>query len=335
VLQVRNATPFKAVPTVLVDRDGVDTMFAIIKGTFTLEPEPRIADEQIPVAIAAEHHGEPATSSIKRPSDVSLEKPGTDVILLGHAYASGGRPVQAMDISIAVGPLEKAVRVFGDRRWEGNGATYSMTSPEPFVIMPLSWERAFGGSDVTDDGPREEPRNPVGTGYRSKNGIEPVDGLHLPNLEDPADLITSWKQTPAPAGVGAVEAHWEPRRSYAGTYDDDWQKTRSPYLPLDFDPRFLQLAAPGLSTSGHLQGGERVELRGLTPEGSTGLRLPAPRLRVAFVLDGTPNERPAVIDTVILEPSAHRLSVVWRAAMTCDKKALRISHVAVSLADHV
>ena len=39
---------------------------------------------------------------------------------------------------------------------------------------------------------------------------------------------------------------------------------------------------------------------------------------------------PALLDTVIVEPTARRFSVVWRASLTCDKKARRVSHVALS-----
>jgi hypothetical protein len=331
VLQLKNRTAFKGALNLLADRDGIDTAFTIVKGTFTLEAQPRIADEQIPVTMASEHYDDPATSSIKRPSDISIEKPGTDVVLIGNAHALRDSPVRVHDVSLTVGSLHKTVRVFGNRRWEGNGATYVATAPEPFVVMPLVWERAFGGKDRTESGERRETRNPVGTGFRTGSGLDLVDGLALPNLEDPADLITSWKHTPAPAGFGPIGPHWEPRRSYAGTYDEQWQTTRAPYLPADFDPRFLLVAPPGLASSAGLRGGEPVDLRGVTPEGIVQFQLPAPRLRVQFYIDGKPNERPARLDTVILEPTERRFSMVWRASMPCDKKALRLSHVAVDL----
>jgi hypothetical protein len=201
--------------------------------------------------------------------------------------------------------------------------------------MPLVWERAFGGRDRTDKGPTEDPRNPVGAGFRADDGLEPVGGMALPNVEDPADPITSWKQKPAPMGVGPISEHWEPRRSYAGTYDEAWQQGRAPYLPTDFDPRFLNIAPTGLSAVGHLQGGDPVDLRGFAPEGAVQFRLPTLKPRVAFHVGGSPNERPANLDTVILEPTARRFSLVWRASMQCDKIARRISHVAVSVANGV
>jgi hypothetical protein len=331
MLQVENETPFAAKLSVLNDLDGVETVFAIVKGTFTLATQPRIADEQIPIALDTEYFGEPAVSSIKQPSDVSLEKPGTDVVLLGHAHAPNGSPVRFHDVSVAVGSLGKTVRVFGDRVWRSTGGAYSMSVPDPFVVMPLVWERAFGGREETEAGATEDGRNPVGTGFRVSGGREPIEGTRLPNLEDPSQLIASWKDAPPPACFAPVAGHWLPRRSYAGTYDAEWQRTRAPYLPVDFDPRFLAIAPTGLASPTFLQGGEPVVLQGVNPDGVVQFRLPSVRLRVEFHLDGSPNVRAANLDTVVIEPEERRFSLVWRASLPTDKKTLRVSHANVAL----
>jgi hypothetical protein len=36
-----------------------------------------------------------------------------------------------------------------------------------------------------------------------------------------------------------------------------------------------------------------------------------------------------VFDTVIIEPDADRVVAVWRAALPCDKKALKVKEIAV------
>ena len=43
-----------------------------------------------------------------------------------------------------------------------------------------------------------------GTGYVAGRGSELLEGMALPNLEDPNDLISGWKDRPAPAGFGFV-----------------------------------------------------------------------------------------------------------------------------------
>jgi hypothetical protein len=332
MLQLKNDTPFKAAIMLLPDVQGIDTLFAIVKATFTIGPEIRLAEEQVPVALADKYHADPASSSIRVPSDVCLGKVGTDVVLTGSAWAPDGKPAWQMDVSLAVGPVAKTVRVSGDRVWDGGrgGATVSWVAP--FNRMPLVWERAFGGSDTTPQGPAMHPRNPVGRGFRASNGSRPVSGQALPNLEDPAAMLTSPSDAPPPAGFAPVASSWLPRRAYAGTYDEKWQAAKAPYLPDDFDLRFFQIAPPGLTTPGFLQGGERVEVRGMTPTGLMAFALPALIPDVAFQVGNNSTARPSVLDTIILEPDEARFVMVWRASLACDKGALKVKGVAVRLA---
>lgn len=326
MLQFKNATPFKGTIYLLPDADGIDTLFSVVKATLTLGERLSIADEQAPVTLADEYHGDPGTSSIKDPSDVSLTKPAADVLLTGSAYAPAGRPVAQTDVTLAVGPARRTVRVYGDRVWRKSGIGHAISAPQPFMQMPLVWERAYGGMDVADGEPRAEPRNPVGAGYRAPDGDTPLDGLRLPNLEDPADLITSSKQRPAPAAFAPICGHWLPRQSFAGTYDERWQQERAPYLPADFDPRFLQVAPPGLVVP-LLQPGEWVQVQGASPTGQLRFQLPPVRMEVTYVVDGAPEPVPAALDTMVIQPDQNRVLLVWRAALRCDKRALRVNEV--------
>src|SRR5437660_6034409 len=267
MLQFKNTTPFQGTIYLIPDAEGIDTVFAVVKATLVPGERLSLAEKQLPVTLADQYHGEPGKTSIKTPSDVSLTKAATDVLRLGTAYPPRGRLATQMDVSLTAGPLQKTVRVFGDRVWEGRGVAPSMSSPAPFETMPLVWERAYGGMDHKGTEPRAEVRNPVGAGYHAKDGEKPVDGLGLPNLEDPSDLVTAVKQHPAPACFAPICGHWAPRLSYAGTYDARWQQQRAPYLPTDFDARFLQVAPPGLVAPGYLQPGEWVQVQGATPSG--------------------------------------------------------------------
>jgi hypothetical protein len=299
-----------------------------VKGTFALGDRLTLAEEQAPVTLAAEHYGEPGRSSIRVPSDISLMKPGTDVLLIGQAYAPGGRSTMQMDVTLRVGPISKRVRVFGDRVWR-MGVT--MSRPAAFDTMPLVWERAYGGVDASRRKVRAEPRNPVGQGFRAPDSDNPKEELWLPNLEDPAHLISGLRHGPPPACFAPIAPHWEPRCSYAGTYDERWQRERAPYLPEDFDPRFFQIAPPDQVASGHLEGGETVEVQGASPAGMLRFRLPIVDLAVTYVLDGAARPAPAVLDTVIVEPDRDRLQMVWRSVIVCDKKALRVTEVQAAL----
>jgi hypothetical protein len=332
MLQIRNATPFKASLMLLPDADGIDTMYTVVKGTFALGERLTLADEQLPVVLADQHYEDPASSSIKVPSDVCLGKRQTDVLVVGSACAPADQPVWSMDVSVSVGGARKTVQVFGDRVWDGGSGVATIAYLTPFVRMPLTWERAYGGADETSQGPARHPRNPVGTGFRARGGTKPAAGTPLPNVEDPASLISGPSDGPAPVGFAPIAPTWEPRRLYAGTYDDVWQAERAPYLPKDFDSRFFQLAPAGLG-NGQLQGGELVELRGLTPNGFLQFPLPLLGIRAVYRLEGTTEERAGVLDTVIIEPDAGRLIMIWRAALRCDKKSLKVREVHTSLVE--
>jgi hypothetical protein len=331
MLQFKNSTPFQGTMYVVPDAEGIDTAFGVVKATFALGERLSLAEKQVPVTLADQYYGEPGKSSIKTPSDMSLTKPATDVLLLGTAYPPRGRATTQMDVSLMAGSLRKTIRVFGDRLWEKRGVLPSMSNPVPFETMPLVWERAYGGVDSNKGKElRAETRNPVGTGYHAKDGDKALDGSRLPNLEDPTDLITGWKQSPPPACFAPICGHWKPRLSYAGTYDARWQQERAPFLPKDFDPRFLQLAPPGLVAPGYLQAGEWIQVQGATPSGLMRFQLPPARIEITFVIDGAPQPVSANLDTVLIEPDQNRALLVWRAGIRCDKKALRVNEVRVA-----
>lgn len=174
-----------------------------------------------------------------------------------------------------------------------------------------------------------DARNPVGCGFRTSDSLTRPHGLPLPNIEDPSTPIMSPRDRPTPAGFAPVAPHWEPRRTYAGTYDDAWQKHRAPYLPSDFNPLFFQLAPAGLSLPGRLRGGEPVDVRGATPGGVLRFSLPTTRVRVTFKRDSGDEERDAVLDTVLVDTETNRLLMVWSASLSCDKSVLKIREAEV------
>jgi hypothetical protein len=332
LLQLINKSKFTAKLMMAPDARGIDTLFTIIKGTFILrEGGLAIAPEQLPVVQTDEFHGEPGKSSIKTPSDISLTKPGVDLLVSGHAYAPGGRASQA-DVAFRIGSFSRALRVVGNRVWSNGFLGAKASEPEPFDKMPLVWERAFGGFDADPAKPevvKAEDRNPVGTGFRFVK--KHLEGTHLPNIEDPAKPIRGWQDRPAPIGTAPIAGAWQPRRAFAGTYDEAWQKSRAPYLPKDFDPRFSQIAPPEQILPA-LEGGESVELLNLTPSGRLTFSLPKFRVTVSYNIDGQITTPPVKIDTCLLEPDANRCVLVWRTAAPCDKNFLKVREVLLDAA---
>lgn len=328
MLQLKNLSPFAPAISIFPNRDGIDTLYVVVKGTFTLWPSVELAEQQLPPQRADEYWGDPDRSSLKYASELHLGKPGTDVALVGSARSLTG-PVDQMLVTLAIGSRSKSLRVFGDRVWSFLG---SPSSPQPFEVMPLVWERAFGGTHTHDDGSAlAEERNPVGQGFAGAQSSADRVGQKLPNLEDPLQPLSSATQVVAPACFGLVAPSWLPRRSWAGTYDQSWQKRRAPYLPHDFDPRFFQCATPDLVFERPLVGGEPVLLAGLSEAPSLRLALPRCELGIAVRVAGRQEELSPQLETVLFEPEENRFTVTWRAERVCDKQVLRIDQVLIEL----
>ena len=329
--QVDNRTPFAAERGWVRDRDGAEIWLVAVKATFDILPDGSTipSKDQPPVLRVPEYHGEPGKSSIKYEADLILTKTTTDILLVGHAHAPGAKPVPELDVGFRIGPVQKMLRVFGERKWGMLGPS----RPELFSKMPLVYERAFGGVDTKSEKPERdwEWRNPVGCGYAIKKPH--LEDVPVPNVEAPDRLINSWNDRPAPAGFGAIACHWQPRASFAGTYGDHWMKTRQPLLPEDFDDRFFQCAPIDQQAPQFLRGGEPVNLLNLSSTGN--LRFFLPKIYLGLetrFYDGSREiHKVRKLHTVIMEPDFPRVSLVWHSALPCHFKVQKLERTIVTL----
>jgi hypothetical protein len=325
--QLDNRTPYAAERTWVRDRDGAEIWIVAVKCSFDIHADgtTEVAAAQPPVTQIPEYAdpAAPARSSLRHELDLVRTKLTTDVLLLGEAHAPGGAPVTQLEVGFRVGPVLKRLRVTGDRVWQGGAPS----PPRPFATMPIGWERAYGG---IDPGSRDSPqpqwdeRNPIGTGFMLDAAH--AEGLPLPNIEYPDQPVQAWSDRPLPAGFGPLGAHWLQRRGLAGSYDERWQRERQPLLPLDFDDCHYQCAPADQQAPQFLLGGEPVALVHLTPQPE--IRFALPRVLLGFETffsDGTRllHERPR-LHTVILEPSAMRVALVWHSALPCHPKVHKL-----------
>lgn len=314
--EIENQTPFELAPLFIADENGRPLLTTVVKATFAIVGASiKVADEQLPVNLSGEHYGDPDTSSYKYEPETAFIKPATDVVLIGSAYPQRSNDRQ-VDVTLKVGEnLKKTVRVFGDRTWVKRLGAVDMTNPEPLERVPLVYERAFGGWDSAEPDPlasKFEPRNPVGCGFKRNEWEE---GLPVPNIEDPKNLLRIYGDTPPPAGFGFTSPSWVPRTQYAGTYDQKWEDERSPLLPTDFDVRFFNAATSGLISDDYLRGDESVFIENTSPNGSVNFELPglsAPQIRVQLI-DREDELLSTNLDTVIINTDEKLLFMLWRA----------------------
>ena len=279
------------------------TLFA--RGTWQLRPDGSLTQIEDPVAQGF-MSGDvwPDTDPdregpVEYASDFADFKPRADLLLTGTAYAPGGKPTTVVDVGFTVGAWSKSLMAIGARAWK-KGLLFgaSMSDPEPFVSMPLTWENAFGGEGYR--------ANPVGKGIKRER---------LPTVERPRQLVGSSSDKPLPASFAPISPLWfERTRKRGKKYGKAYQKTRAPWYSEDFDWSFFNAAPDDQQLEGYLRGDEPVVFSNLHPEASLiETRLPGVRPR-AFLkhTDGRFVEVPLVLDTLYADMDAMKVYLTWR-----------------------
>lgn len=359
-----SSTPSPTIVQVSGKLPGGEPMLAVIaRRTYTADRLGRlaVAAEQTPLVGEPEMDPE-LPSLLLADSDLCPYKPRTDVVVHGHAWGLGRKRLDAL---VRVAGHEHRIAVFGERQASLAGKHIVISEPEPFEKVPLSYTLAYGGRDrkaeakyftsLAEDpdlarsmqgidldaaSPYIYPRNPVGRGYLIEKTTAAVHALQLPQLEDPADLLTpqrivagtpeQWHRMPLPRGTGWVDYSWYPRIAFFGVvpvvdfFDEPPLEVERglapdyladgtgqvPYERVAFD--VANGASLGLQVP-HLRGGEPVELHGLHRQRPrwTFTVPPAPRLHTDG-RNGKLNPTDPVLHSLIVAPDQETVTLVWR-----------------------
>ncbi|APR82343.1 Hypothetical protein A7982_07692 [Minicystis rosea] len=283
-----------------------DCLAVIVKATCDLIPGDRAALRKQAEPLSYDVFPDGAEERVcTHPADLGLFKVRADVVAIGHAHASGGSAT-SMDVELRFGHegngFHRKIRVFGDRKWSRGKASPEASEPVPFAVMPLSYDRAFGGAGFD--------ANPAGVGlvdrWRHARVLPP-----LPNLEDPDTLFRLPSQRPAPTCFAPIPLSWKERWSAR-------EERRSPWARFseDLDWTFYQIAPPAQRLA-FLRGDEPFTLVGMhhahaVLEGT----LPGVRPR-CFASQGKErfDEVSLWLDTVVLDADAMKMTLVWRGTL--------------------
>ncbi len=272
-------------------------------------------------------------SSLKRPGDALLTKPGTDVIVTGAAKAPHGRPTRQWDATVIVRrggqtALRHTVQATGPRAWQHLWLRgWSLSRPEPTLSVPIRYELAYGGSYFDHSKGKTgawvmHEGNPSGRGLCDAAALDKHASYDAPAWQLPAHPVTSPNRDSPLAGFGPVARPWISRRRYAGTYDETWERkmrddlTRG--LPPDYAPdldlRFFQCAHPALTSARHLRGDEQLGLVGLLGHAPSFVtRLPGISVLAKLRQSSGDREELALpLDTVHIDLDARRVYLAWR-----------------------
>lgn len=338
---------FQIVPS--KNEKGSDIFSVLVKRTYRIEPDGIVirsekANSFLEVDLYWED-GDPTWSTVKYENDLSPYKLATDVVVIGKAYSPDNRPVSQMDVSAEVGRFKKTLRIIGDRHCIFKPDEPPLfTDPIPFTEMDIRYDRAYGGKDDKSlpDIEFHYPRNPMGTGIAIKNIKEVVEGLPLPNIEDPNDLLTpeniilgepdNWNRQPLPQGLGWFQKTCYPRCSFVGAIpgfvdvDEVMREELLNWVPKHqialsrqfklpaFNVRFNNGASWGLIVP-FLAGDETVRLTGLTVSGNLQFKLPGNKPGITLDIGMGENELTVVLHTVCIRLEEQEVDLIWRGAM--------------------
>ncbi|OQY11432.1 MAG: hypothetical protein B6I30_06805 [Desulfobacteraceae bacterium 4572_187] len=192
-------------------------------------------------------------SLLKRDIDIYPWRLKTDVVIQGTARTE--RPKRNLSINLICegkkARFNREIIISGDRRIEQGRTGLRLTEPEPFIEMPIRYDKAYGGTDelaedkfadpeelkffedMLDEEDNLEsseysyPRNPAGKGYL----IDPegIIGLPWPNLEFPKERLTlekvaapleRWGDRSYPACFDWFSHAWFPRVAFFGEFPE-------------------------------------------------------------------------------------------------------------------
>ncbi|WP_437913669.1 DUF2169 domain-containing protein [Sorangium sp. So ce302] len=296
-LDVLRAGPVAAGATLWRSRGQLHVTL-VAKATFALVPggEARRIEPLELVRSEVYTRGNPMKPLLAA-SDLAPWLARAEVVLTGHAWAPGGAPVRGMAVRLAIlragaALVDKRLEVVGDR---AGGAAAAGALPEPFVKMPIEYQRAYGGPG--------EPENPLGVGAGADERVG--GGGALPNLLPPGGGR-------APVGLGPIPPIVPSRaRLLRGLARAELEGIAS--IPDDFDWSYFQ-SAPADQRFDRVLGGEEIVLEGLSRHHpALATRLPALRALATILLpNGAARWLPLVGDTLIVQPDAERCAVVFR-----------------------
>jgi hypothetical protein len=355
-MQLFNQTPLVArvdTSELAEDQPRIGTLTA--KATYQFDPTGRVELEtQDPVPLFIEDEETPLGVA---PADLEPRRDRAfEVIVLGHAYAPSGRPVDELIVRLAVGEVERELVVTGDRVWIEDGQRQPMvTRPVPFSQMPLVYQRAYGGKqlvllDARSEYDLTDPVNPHGRGFdaasfarqlgillRAPEGYPRLENYQraLPNLEHPQARVQSWEDAPEPSCWATTPkdvpllalrraqlispAEQERLRSLQAPTPDE----RSTFDELLYraHPDWLIPIPPAAPM---------LRLRHLVDEcADLVLWVPDHRIVADYVIEGRNGSRPLLPHRLVLTPDERRFTLLFRISFTFafdahDERAFRL-----------
>lgn len=329
-MKLLNVHPLPALLSVsaIPGYDAARAGMLVAKATYRVVDGAAVLETQEPAPILTKDKPTPLGDL---PRDDTLRAdPAFEVILLGQAYAAGGKPCPTRSVSLSVGAARRELLITGDRRWEKSLFGTRLSQPKPFTTMPLTWAQAFGGQTAIEIDRESfvdvcDVRNAAGKGFdpephakgmgaklKSPKPYPRFDPTRLlPNVEHPHLAIREWKDSPDPAcwatvpmtsSIHGLRIPVEPSTPKAG-----------PGLFHRAHPDWVLPRLPPASTT--------VTAEGVTPEGRWSFALPALQVWLDIVAEGKEQQVQAMPQMLVLLPEERTFHLIFRAFFSVPNPA--------------
>ncbi|WP_181197409.1 DUF2169 domain-containing protein [Enhygromyxa salina] len=198
--------------------------------------------------------------------------------------------------------------VIGDRQWQKRWPGWTASDPAPFVEMPITWARAFGGHAVVNGSEVPCVDNQLGRGYV----LDPraAEGVALPNIENPGELIQAIEDRPRPVSFCPLPL---------GT-----SYTADALAEVGVDGRGLTREIYNVAVPAHrltcYPPGATLRLHNLTPEREAGREysLPGTGVVAQVSLGAADHTFVGEIDTILVLPTQRELVLTHRVVFRYD-----------------
>lgn len=163
---VSNNTPFSADGYFIRDRDGKEYWCVAVRGRFRARPD-GMTDllEPQPIRLSPAYRDAEA-NELLADADFAPFRPAADILVNGSAVAPDEKPIDRIDVTVAVGTMTKQAAVTGEARMVKK-ARLGGRRKERASRVELSWRRSLGGSDLLRMmmGPSVKPIQLAGAGH--------------------------------------------------------------------------------------------------------------------------------------------------------------------------
>jgi hypothetical protein len=246
--------------------------------------------------------GRSKIDGLEFPPEVGYGKVGVDVLAVARAFAPNGAPAQAIMAGLSIDDTYLGVAVIGDRRWEKRWPGHIASDPQPFCEMPITWARAYGGCARVRGSVVPCVDNMLGKGYVLEE--DAAEGVELPNIEGPAQLIRRPTDQPRPVSLCPLP-HYTTALEHI---DEDGRGLSKDIYNVAIPAHRLPRYMPGAT----------LRLHHLTPGPCPEFRLPAINL-VAEVSMGTARyEFGGGVDTILVVPTQRQIVLTHRIVFRYD-----------------